>query len=105
MSEKEPTIYEQMSKQRLEIAAAQISILTYYDFRGKDKRVQELYDVSHKSIIDEQSEKSIEEMDELIGKYLNEINAYRTNNPQIERSEEVKSKFKRLEGLCRSYGL
>ncbi len=98
------TIYEKMSRQRLEIAAAQIDILDYFDSKNKERRTQELYDVSHKSIMTEQSEHSLEKMDELIRKYQEEIIAFRKENPDVEKSRKVRKKMKELERLCGSCG-
>ena len=99
------TIYEQMSRQRLEVASVQVDILTHYDPEGKEKRVQELYDVSHRSIIDEQSEESLERMDELIKKYEWELNLFRTNRLDTEESDDVQKKIRELEKLCNLYSL
>ncbi len=100
-----PTIYEQMSMIRLEISAAQISLLNNYDPKGMRQRAQELYNVSHLSIIDEQSEKSIEKMEELIRQYQEEINRFRELFPEIERKEKVRKNIIDLENLCSSCGI
>ena len=99
MSNKQPTIYELMSKKRLEIAAAQIDILSHYVPEKKEVFVQRLYDAYHKSIIDEQSEKSLEEMNKLIEDYLSEIERHRKNNPELEKSSEIKKKLNELEDI------
>ena len=105
MVENKQTMYEQMSRQRLEVASVQVDILTHYDPEGKEKRVQELYDVSHRSIIDVQSERSLEKMDELIKKYEWELNLFRTEHPNTEESEDVRKKIRELEKLCDLYSL
>ena len=97
-----PTIYEQMSRQYLGIAAIQIDLLSHYDSDGKERRTQELYDVSHQSMIEEQSEKSLEKMDELIRKYQGEIKEFREENPDVESSKKVRKKIRELEKLCSS---
>jgi len=105
MTKDNQSIYEQMSRQRIEVASVQIDVLSHYDPDGKEKRMQELYDLSHKSIIDEQSERSLEEMDELIKKYEWELNLLRTEHPDTERSEDVRKKIRELERLCNLYSL
>jgi hypothetical protein len=99
-----PNVYEQMSRQKLELAAIQINILTHYNPEGKERRVQELYDISHKSMIGEQSEKSIEEMENLIRRYKSEIKFYREKNPEIESSDKMMRKLEELR-LINSCGL
>tara|TARA_Y100000310_G_C20564580_1_gene754798 strand:- start:789 stop:1100 length:312 start_codon:yes stop_codon:yes gene_type:complete len=99
------TIYEQMSMQRIEIVAAQISLLNNYDPSGMKQRTQELYDVSHISMIDAPSEHAIEEMEGLIKQYQDEIQRFRELFPDMENKQKVRNNLVDLEKLCRSCGL
>ena len=94
-----------MTKQRIEIVAAQISLLNNYDPECMKRRVQELYDVSHTSMISAPSEHAIEEMEELIGQYQDEIQRFRKLFPDMEKKEKVRNNLVDLEKLCRSCGL
>ncbi len=100
--ERKQSIYERMSHERIKVVCAQIDILGHYDPEGRERRVQELYNISHKSLIVEPSEKSIEEMDELVRKYQRELTDYRKRNPNVEERDEIKEKFGELEKLSGS---
>lgn len=99
------TIYEQMSRQRLEVASVQVDILTHYDPDGKERRMQELYEVSYKSIIDEQSEQSLDEMAKLIKRYKSEISSFRTDYLDMEECKNLQEKISELEELFNRYSL
>lgn len=97
------TIYEKMSRQRLEIAAAQIDILDYFDSKNKERRTQELYNVLHEALIKHPSEISISEMDKLIQKYNRDIAFLRRKSPSVESTYEVRKKIRELEYLLTAF--
>jgi len=88
-----------MSHERIKVVCAQIDILNHYDTGNKERRFQELYDVSHQAIIDQQSERTIEKVDDLIAKFQDEIVRFRKAYPHIEEAKEVREKLSELERL------
>ena len=99
------SIYQQMSEKIIEIATTQIDILTHYFSQGRVKQLQELYDISHQSMIDLPSESSLEELEKVIDRFTDMINFYRIFLPEIENSEIVKGKLSELEKLMGSGSL
>ena len=89
------SIYTRMAELRLKIAAAQIDLLNHYDPKNKERRMEILY--KHRAIIESPSEKSIENMEELIRKYNCNISHFRQSHPNIENSQRVERK--RIEKL------
>ena len=92
-----------MAEQRLKIAAAQIDLLNHYDAKNKERRMEILYKFSHRAMIETESEspseKSIENIEELIKKYNRNISYFRQIHPDVENSEDVRRKIKELEYL------
>lgn len=99
------TIYDKMARERIDIATAQIDLLSCYDPERKEKRIQRLYDVSHRSLIDEPSEKSIEEMERVIKEFKAELAILREESPDAEASEKIRNKIEALEKLLASCSL
>ena len=98
-NEHKQNIYEKMSHERIKVVCAQIDILSYYNAENKERRFQELYTVSHQTLIDQQSERNVEEVDELITKFQDEIAKLRKVYPHIEEVEEIREKLSELERL------
>lgn len=96
-------IYEKMSYERIKVISAQIDILNYYDSENKEKRFQELYNVSHQALIAQQSERSIEKVDALIVKFKGKIIRFRKVYPNVEEAEEVRKKLSELERLSSTF--
>lgn len=98
-NENKKNIYEKISHERIKVACVQIDILSYYDAENKERRFQELYNISHQALIDQQSERNVEKVDELITKFQDEIVRFREAYPNIEEAKEVREKLSELERL------
>lgn len=98
-----PTVYEEMARQRVEVLATQINILGHYDSAGKEKRFQELYNLSHEAIVDEQGEHTLEGLDSLIRTFQSEIERFKLERPDIE-SPGLREKFSSLDEKLSALG-
>lgn len=93
--------YEERRKHLEQMCATQIAILRYYDPSNHLKRAGEFH-AALKRIFAEQSEASIETMENLINDYKITIHQVRSAQPELEQQEEVRKRFDDLEQLSTS---
>lgn len=95
--------YEQRTQERRNVVATQIDILNDYDPQGNERRMQEFYEVLHRTMVEKSSEDSATQMDEIAEKYTAEINHFKQKHPELEKDEGVRGKLRELERLSSSF--
>ena len=103
MTEREPTIYEKMAREKIKVAGAQIKVLNFYDTPNEENRLQQLHGASRYAIMEHQSEKALEKIDEIISAFDSEIKKYRQANPKLEQeNKELRESISVIEEILSS---